>query len=184
MSRHKKGSIIIRPLTVREVDTTGLEPQILLLRSGVFDLEDITVLEESGALQQLVDAGVFGDQRVLDLFCRLLFSPPSRTDTESEEHRERRLAASCAWWARNKEEKNRERREQYHRRCAEGPECANTTGNDAKHVLTCIGNANAGPNAGPVNGNGDNRKPAIRTHTASKHRTVRSNHERQPARRR
>ena len=51
MSRHKKGSIIIRPPTVREVDTTGLEPQIVLLRSGVFDIEDITVLEESGALQ-------------------------------------------------------------------------------------------------------------------------------------
>lgn len=73
MSRHKKGSIIIiRPLTVREVDTTGLEPQIVLLRSGVFDLEDITVLEESGALQQLVDVGVFGDQRILDLFYRLI----------------------------------------------------------------------------------------------------------------
>lgn len=122
MSRHKKGSIIIRPLTVREVDTTGLEPQIVLLRSGVFDLEDITVLEESGALQQLVDTGVFDDQRVLNLFYQLITSPPSRTDTESEEHRERRLAASRAWWARNKEEKNRERREQYQRRCEEGPE--------------------------------------------------------------
>lgn len=122
MSRHKKGSIIIRPLTVREVDTTGLEPQIVLLRSGVLDLEDVTVLEESGALQQLVDAGVFDDPKILNLFCRLLSRQPSRTDTESEEHRERRLAASRAWWARNKEEKNRERREQYHRRCAEGPE--------------------------------------------------------------
>ncbi|MGO5374358.1 hypothetical protein [Bifidobacterium thermophilum] len=113
MSRHKKGSIIIRPLTVREVDTTGLEPQIVLLRSGVFDLEDITVLEESGALQQLVDVGVFGDQRILNLFYQLILQPPSRTDMEGEEHRERRLAASRAWWVRNKEEKNRERREQY-----------------------------------------------------------------------
>lgn len=82
MSRHKKGSIIIRPLTVREVDTTGLEPQIVLLRSGVFDLEDITVLEESGALQQLVDVGVFGDQRILNLFYQLILQPPSRTDME------------------------------------------------------------------------------------------------------
>lgn len=122
MSHHKKGSIIIRPLTVREVDTTGLEPQIVLLRSGVFDLEDITVLEESGALRQLVDAGVFDDPKILNLFCRLLSRQPSRTDTESEEHRERRLAASRAWWARNKKKKNRERREQYHRRCEEGPE--------------------------------------------------------------
>lgn len=113
MSHHKKGSIIIRPLTVREVDTTGLEPQIVLLRSGVFDLEDITVLEESGALQQLVDVGVFGDQRILNLFYQLILQPPSRTDVEGEEHRERRLAASRAWWVRNKEEKNRERREQY-----------------------------------------------------------------------
>ena len=122
MSRHKKGSIIIRPPTVREVDTTGLEPQIVLLRSGVFDIEDITVLEESGALQQLVDVGVFCDQRILNLFYQLILQPPSRTDMEGEEHRERRLAASRAWWARNKEKKNRERREQYQRKCAEGPE--------------------------------------------------------------
>ena len=92
MSRHRRGTLIIRPLTVREVDTTGLEPQSTLLRSGLLGIDDVAALEESGALRRLVDAGVFDDQRILNLFYRLITPPPNRAGVEGKEHRRHRLA--------------------------------------------------------------------------------------------
>lgn len=123
MSRHRRGTLIIRPLTVREVDTTGLEPQITLLRSGLLGIDDVAALEESGALRRLVDAGVFDDQRILNLFYRLI-TPPRPT---GRAWRARSIGGTGspinrAWWARNKEEKNRKRREQYRWKCVEGSE--------------------------------------------------------------
>lgn len=160
MSRHRRGTLIIRPLTVREVDTTGLEPQITLLRSGLLGIDDVAALEESGALRRLVDAGVFDDQRILNLFYRLITPPAQPGGRGGQGASAAPARPSTALGGRGTRRK----------RTGSG---ANNTG----------GNAWKGRNCAITIGNGTRLGSTVQTYTVTNHKKNRSNHERRPAHR-